>query len=656
MITNLKNLENAYLSVKNIDLVYQQINFEIKELYKLSLSDKRYKSYVKNMMKYIFTEYSPKFTEKQFSQGKKTIIFLNAITIKRLLTILVQFRPKEKIPEHWIHIQEVEPGSIPVEEIIYEKSIALTDILQDSDSEEEKTENVLWKKIYEKKIDRDDEDDDFEKVPVPKKFTLEPRIVELKGNIGNQTFVVSLEDLFAIDIMCWKIRKHVTLEHNMLYFSENDEQMISIKIPLDTECIYSYLTEEMSKKGKFDYIVSETSIKTSSENDRFSLLFENTRNNIATILGFEEKNYKHSNCFKNNLELFLYFPDFDTEPYLVINGIKTINSCNVKKFNKATSIESLSVYVCNTKGNYVDVDYIIELKCWQVSQGQNSSTISPTTNSSTVSEPILVQKEPDQVDQKNESKELNENKYVPILPDKQRDDDKKNRSTTRQEKIEAASLKEPEELVPKLPMMEKVPISCQSSPLIIEKVDVEIPIVVPENEVRSQFDGLLINEEMPLEVLESFNNDKDDIPMCNKSRILLNKMKRDREKRLSESQKNSKETLNVEQKKQIVPKPILLVTNKVTREIGTSQSLPSPTLQVQPAESNPNVDERHSSSQTGFPRVIQKEQDDFITVHSINHTPIKIDVPIQMNRNNVVKTNQLSNPVILKKRLRQFKI
>jgi hypothetical protein len=82
-------LKQAFLSEQNVDGVFLQVVQQVMELYSLKLTID-YKRYVIDTMKHLYTVYSNKIS-KQIS--KKTVIFLNAITIKRILSSIIKFKP-----------------------------------------------------------------------------------------------------------------------------------------------------------------------------------------------------------------------------------------------------------------------------------------------------------------------------------------------------------------------------------------------------------------------------------------------------------------------------------------------------------------------------------------------------------------------------------
>jgi len=87
----LQLIKQAFLSEFNASIVFQQIQMEIKKQYNLNVGED-YKDYVRKMMYYLFEIYSPKFTSKHFVKCKKTVILMNAVTIKRTLSTIVKFK------------------------------------------------------------------------------------------------------------------------------------------------------------------------------------------------------------------------------------------------------------------------------------------------------------------------------------------------------------------------------------------------------------------------------------------------------------------------------------------------------------------------------------------------------------------------------------
>ena len=81
-------IKQAFLSVKNIECVYSQIKYDMENIYRLDIYD-FYKEYTKSMMEFIFKNYNDKLTNDHINNGKKTIILLNAISIKRIFNQVV---------------------------------------------------------------------------------------------------------------------------------------------------------------------------------------------------------------------------------------------------------------------------------------------------------------------------------------------------------------------------------------------------------------------------------------------------------------------------------------------------------------------------------------------------------------------------------------
>jgi len=128
-------------------------------------------------------------------------------------------------------------------------------------------------------------------------------------NKVNMKGVISIL-LHSIDIPM--TANSITLENNILYYSEDDEPMKTLELPLQNmeegnlNLCLDYLREVsalLSKQSsKYRYNVSlnrhtnririTQQLESGQARNRFHLYFEQTRNNCAELLGFENKDYR----------------------------------------------------------------------------------------------------------------------------------------------------------------------------------------------------------------------------------------------------------------------------------------------------------------------------------------------------------------------------
>jgi hypothetical protein len=166
-MNKLKLIKEAFLSDFNISVVFKQIQIEIKAQYNIKVGPK-YLSYTQEMMHYLFSVYCKKFTKVHLEKGKKTVILMNAVTIKRVLSNIITFKPPPiqkpvKQESNVFNIPSTFIGSVKVDSLLYKDDYCVNiKDLMNSKNETHEWWNSQEKNNQEFEIQDDDNDYDNE--------------------------------------------------------------------------------------------------------------------------------------------------------------------------------------------------------------------------------------------------------------------------------------------------------------------------------------------------------------------------------------------------------------------------------------------------------------------------------------------------------------
>lgn len=415
VVSTKARIKKAYLSLKNVDSVYEHLAYELKSKYNLDIS-LLYKTYTQDMMVYLFAQCMGKLQQEHLATPKKTVILLNAMVINRVTSDIVeQNKEKIKILEKARLAQKIKNKtpkkySVNVSEIFQTKkpvqkaSILITELEDEKDTNEyfllsthlnsdmitssydteniHETRNHFQDNQVNASQKYDDEYSNIQNDEIAHNQQILWKTVVITGESQDfKTSDIELKNIVKIDLSSVNIPITLSIlnnSNNTFYFSENDEPMISFKLEnIDKTNVAEFLEEKLNKFGKYSYnVFLNTFTKklcitqlSKDENDtqhQLFLLFEQTKNNCGEILGFDKRDYKakqkYESMYPINLEdisdnfinLFVY-PIRET-PLLTLS-IENQKCCKSRIFENFTVYESE-----NKKENLSIMDFHIKFK------------------------------------------------------------------------------------------------------------------------------------------------------------------------------------------------------------------------------------------------------------------------------------------------------
>lgn len=371
-------IQNAFLSEKNAESVFDQIVTEtesksggdLRQFYEQeTLWD-----FQVSMMNYLWGICSPQLQDAHLINPKKTVFLLNALTVRRVVKA-VCIRLKERpafasralttfpvLPTSAYALPDNIVGSIPIGCLAPKrKTVRISKLAKDSGPL-----HVFWRRPDQRRILEQKYAQEVGFCPLPYGDGLEAATAtyaNVRDNLPwrfvtvsskdrtfgcTEAYTVSPEGLTNLYRLCLhkvEIPLAVPLlscEKRFFYFSEDDEPMHAIDLSSDRfsnklQTILVALQDEMNDIGRHAYRITKEKFtnrvkiaqitRMSGIKGRFSLLFEQTKDNCADLMGFKSENYQGEASYEGSEACWegLYSdPDVTEDAKANINGTVSV--------------------------------------------------------------------------------------------------------------------------------------------------------------------------------------------------------------------------------------------------------------------------------------------------------------------------------------------
>ncbi len=356
-------IQNAFLSEKNAESVFDQILSDAEtKCGSQSLSEcydePTLRNFQVSMMKYLWKMCSPQLQQVHLSSPKKTVFLLNALTLRRVVKAICA-KIKERttpsvgvlpappvLPMVPIPTRGYEPGgSVPIGYLAPKRRTVRIAKLQEE--EDAVKLHVFWRRpdkrqaleekyaqeigfalpeSHQESIGRATNVPQHNKrlEDLPWKYlTISSDSRTFGGTDAYTVAATGLDNIYRLCLHKVDIPLTVPLVSDVkksFYFSEDDDPMHIIdlasermlqRIASRSQPLSAALQDEMNDLGRHAYSIVKDRVSgrvtitqitsTSNASGRFSILFEQTRDNCAELLGFDRRNYQGDSRYEGSV-------------------------------------------------------------------------------------------------------------------------------------------------------------------------------------------------------------------------------------------------------------------------------------------------------------------------------------------------------------------
>ena len=362
---NIQMLGTAFLSGKNIALVYAQVHSILRTNYDMDIGT-FYTGDVADCMRWFWSKVQSQITAEHLEAPKQTIIQLNKAALQRIAEGLVSEnrsgetsnqkprRAPEPLPLPLDPSPAVERVPLP-ETVTHKITMAtkISDLVYDPETEEEEETRDFDIPLtrctpINSLVPLQDEAIESETTSVvrPASFTTvlvrsEQRDVSLYPDAHTYSIPFCKKNVVGIvfaQIDLTLNRFQITPLTCNLYFAEDDDPMKSITVETGNwsiEDVLQKLQHEMSKAGRYRYVWSldektaKVSIRQLSNGfpGQLHLLFEQTKNHLGGVLGFGRQDCRGASSYtaqspfslSSSDSLVVWCAEFSSDPIAILD-------------------------------------------------------------------------------------------------------------------------------------------------------------------------------------------------------------------------------------------------------------------------------------------------------------------------------------------------